>query len=462
MAVPSSETIVALATPAGEGAVGIVRLSGPGAPAVASRIFTSRKGVAGAPDAPFRLTLGRVVDPESGEPIDEVLAVHMPAPTSYTGEDVIEFQAHGGRLILERILRAALAAGAQMAVPGEFTRRAFLNGRLDLSQAEAVIDLIRSRSDGARRAALRQLQGGLSREILRLKENLTELSARVEADLDFGEEEGLGAPIESRDLEAPIGALRNLLSQEKAGLRLREGLQVCVCGRTNVGKSSIVNRMLDSDRSIVTSHPGTTRDTVESVTSFGGLPTLFIDTAGFGTPRDPVEEEGIKRSRQKLAAADLAVVVLDSSAPLDEEDRALLGETVSSRSLVVLNKGDLPCRIDSTELPPLVAGRTTLITSAATGAGLEDLRLAIAAALRSRVSGDGSEDPLITNARHFEALRGALQALEQAQESVAAARPLEMVAADLRAALGRLGEIIGEAATEDLLDRIFAQFCIGK
>jgi len=452
-------TIAAIATAPGEGAIGIVRLSGPGAFTIVSRIFSSRKG---RPPEPWHLTLGRIRDPVRSEDIDEVLAVVMPGPRTYTGEDMVEFQAHGGRLILEGILQAVLASGARVAAPGEFTKRAFLSGRLDLTQAEAVIDLIRARSERARKEALRQLDGRLSQTLGQLKEALTVLSARIEAELDFAEESGLEGEIPADTIESAAGTLEELLSTVGKGRVLREGIQVTLSGRSNVGKSSIINVLIDEERSIVTPFPGTTRDTIESRLLVEGTAVLIVDTAGLGPAGEAVEEEGIRRSREKLQAADLAVIVIDSSVSLDKTDRETLRATALQPSLVVFNKIDLPEVADRGEVMDLTGERPLVQTSALTGAGMDDLHAAIGAAARKLLEGNSQEDPLITSSRHADALGRALAALRRAGREFEGSSTLDLIAAEVREALSALGEVTGETATEDILDRIFSQFCVGK
>jgi tRNA modification GTPase len=454
---PRPETIVAIATPPGEGAVGIVRLSGPSANTMAKEMFSG-----GGELVPYRLTLGHLRHPETGRAIDEVMTVFMPGPKSYTGEDTIEFHAHGGRVVLARILEAAVAGGARPAAPGEFTRRAFLNGRLDLSQAEAVIDLIRSRSAAAQEAALEQLRGGLSRAVGELRDSLGDAAAELEASIEFGEEEDLERMSSGERLGQAAEGIRTLLEGERGTRILQRGLEVVLTGRTNVGKSSIINMLDNSSRSIVTPSPGTTRDTIDIPLVLEGISLLLVDTAGFGSPKDEAEEEGIRRSMEKLSAGDANLVVLDSSEPLHESDRRLLRKTDDRPSLVILNKRDLESRTSVDEVRSLSGKRTVVEMSAKTGEGLEGLRRALAGCLRELASEEGGESSILINARHADALRRALAALERARENVALGGALDMLAADLREALAALGEITGQTVTDDVLDRIFSSFCIGK
>ncbi len=456
------ETVVAIATPPGEGAIGIVRLTGPHVRSVGERIFRAQRGFSFEEMVPYRLTLGYVLDPEASDEIDEVLAVFMPSPRSYTGEDMVEFQAHGGRAVLEKILQSAILSGARAAEPGEFTRRAFLNGRLDLTQAEAVIDLIRSRTSAARREALRQLKGLLSRRVEGIRSSLTDVSAAMEALLDFSEDDLLPEIAAFPLLDEARRTIGVLLDSAGDGRVVREGLHIILTGRVNVGKSSILNALLGKDLSIVTPHPGTTRDVVEGTLSHGGFEIVLSDTAGLGVARDPVEEEGIRRSRQTLEQADLAAVVIDASEPLRETDRDILRQTAARPSIVVLNKADLPPATDRTEISALVEGRAVILTSARTGEGIDDLRRQFGRSLEDFLSAHGTEDPLITNSRHFDILRRVRTCLERAGDNLARRRPLELAATGLREALSTLGELTGDTATEEILDRIFSRFCIGK
>jgi tRNA modification GTPase len=456
------ETVVAIATPPGEGAIGIVRLTGPDVCSVGERIFHGQRGRPFKEMVPYRLTLGYLRNPESSEEIDEVLAVFMPSPRSYTGEDMAEFQAHGGRAILEKILQAAILSGARPAKPGEFTRRAFLNGRLDLAQAEAVIDLIRSRTGSAHREALRQLKGVLSEKTKEIRSSLTEVSAAMEALLDFSEDDAIPEVAAYPLLDEARRSVGELLDSAVGGRMVREGLHAIVTGRANVGKSSIINALLGAERSIVTPHPGTTRDVVEGILSCGGLEIVISDTAGLGTARDPAEEEGIRRSRQTLERSDLAAVVIDSSEPLQETDREILRETAARPSIVVLNKIDLSPVADRTEVSALAGGRTVLQTSAKKGSGIDALRRQFGRALEDSLSPHGTEGPLVTNTRHLDLLRRVRISLDRAAASLARRQPLELAATDIREALSTLGELTGDTATEEILDRIFSQFCIGK
>lgn len=469
------DTIAAIATPPGVGGVGIVRISGPDAFALGLKLFRPFTGDSpNAPPPSHHLTYGHAIDPTSGEVLDEVLAAFMQAPHTYTREDVVELQAHGGPLVLKRILTAALSAGARAARPGEMTLRAFLNGRLDLAQAEAVNVLITAQTDAGRRLALRQLSGDLSTQIRRARDATTAALVRIEASIDFPDDEV--PPPDPTELATLIAEARSeiehLLSGSERGRLLRDGLSVALIGRPNVGKSSLLNALLGAERAIVTPIAGTTRDTIEEYANIGGVPVHLIDTAGLTPSDDPIERIGVERSRSAARAADLLLFVLDGSTPLSPPDEAAISdlralvtpddsEAVSTRSvLLVLNKADLPPAFTEEEARSLWPGAPIVQTSALTADGTAALEQAIAnAALSGEVQ---SGDVLVASARHADALRRTLEYLTEATNTLAEGVPLDFVSIDLRASLEALGEITGETASADLLDRIFAEFCIGK
>ena len=374
---------------------------------------------------------------------------------------MVEFQAHGSRTILEKIVSLAVASGARVAAPGEFTRRAFLNDRLDLAQAEAVIDVIRSRSNAARGAALGQLKGALSKRVAVIKDSLTNISVTVESLVDFGEEELPGEHSSPPSLAEPIALLKDLLARAPAGRVCREGYRVTFTGRRNVGKSSIINMLTGEDRSIVTSQPGTTRDPIENPLLLEGGEAILIDTAGLGPAEDAVEEEGIRRSLLKLDDADLAVVVIDTSEPPEEREEGLLRDTANRPSFIVLNKSDLPADGNGVD-PALFAGRRTIRTSAKSGDGLDELYAAIGEEMTRHLKGDDSGGIIALNARHVDVLERTLRALERAEETLAGKNALDLAGTEVREALDILGEITGETATEEILSAIFSRFCVGK
>ncbi|HEX8033626.1 MAG TPA: tRNA uridine-5-carboxymethylaminomethyl(34) synthesis GTPase MnmE [Ktedonobacterales bacterium] len=467
------ETIAAIATPPGIGGIGIVRISGPDAFAVGRRIFHSSTQGDELPPSHL-LTYGHVVDAGSGETIDEVLAVFMRAPRTYTREDVVEIHAHGGPLVLQRILELTFAAGARAARAGEMTLRAFLNGRLDLAQAEAVMSLINAESDAGRRLALRQLQGDLSTRVQRTRADVLAALVRIEASIDFPEEEvpppnpgELGGFID--EARAQIG---ELLAGANRGRLMREGLRVALIGRPNVGKSSLLNALLRTERAIVTPIPGTTRDTVEERATIGGIVLHLVDTAGLTPTDDPVERVGVERSRAAARTADLIIFVLDGSAPLTdldgqaaEELRAVQAgaqtEAAGVTPLVLaINKADLPAVVGDDEAQVLWPEAALVHTSTVTPDGITRLEQAIT---RMALGGQAvAGDVLVSSARHRDALRRAGEHLAAAATTLADGLPLDFVSVDLRGSLESLGEITGETATGDLLDRIFAEFCIGK
>jgi tRNA modification GTPase len=453
-----SDTIAAISTPAGEAGIGIVRLSGPGAVGIANEIFQSPKGK--KPSTSHRVLYGLIRDPESGADVDEVLLTVMRAPHTYTREDVVEINCHGGMVPMKRVLELALRYGARLAEPGEFTKRAFLNGRIDLSQAEAALDLIRAKTEAAEKIALEQLRGALSDEVNSLREKLIDVCANVEAHLDFPEEE-----IEPRTLEeikkeiSGAGKRISALSESfNKGRFFREGLKTAIVGRPNVGKSSLLNALLGSERAIVTEAPGTTRDTIEEHLNINGLPLRVVDTAGIREAHGMAEKEGVRRSLQALEDADLVLGVLDGSAPLHEEDHELLEKLRDKNSIIVVNKKDLGTveSISDSEF----GVRSKIALSARTGDGLDELKRTIyESALAS--GGSGTEGVVVTNLRHKLSLDAAGEGLRNALASLNR-NPLEITAVELRASLDSLGEIVGEVTTEDILNRIFENFCIGK
>jgi tRNA modification GTPase len=462
----AADTIAAISTPLGEAGIGIVRLSGPHAYAIARRLFRPRH-----PHPQWRshrLYLGHIVDPD-GAIIDEVLLAFMQAPHTYTREDVVEINCHSGYGVLRRILDLALAAGARLARPGEFTLRAFLSGRLDLTQAEAVLEIIQARTETQVQVAAGHLHGQLGQRLRSVRQDLLDLLARVEAALDFPEEAGELSPNALRaGLTIQIDSLKALADTYAAGRLLTEGLLVVIAGRPNVGKSSLLNRLLDMERAIVTEIPGTTRDLVEECLTLQGVVVRFSDTAGLRPARDQVEELGIARARERLRQADLVLYLVDNSAPLASEDEAALAEFAGRRGLVVINKIDLPQQLSEDDLSRCTAWPLIKI-SARTGAGIAALKEEIAA----QALGGGLEvqEQMITQARHHQHLGHCLTYLGQAKELLTPFErnrendhepPWELVALELAAAIRELGEITGEEVGESILDRIFGQFCLGK
>ena len=453
------DTIAAIATPVGEAGLAVIRISGGNALAVAEACFEpSGKGAAQPSVAPSHtIHYGHIV--QKGRRIDEVLVAVMRAPRTFTREDVVEITCHGGMLPAKMVLDVVLASGARSAEPGEFTRRAFLNGRLDLAQAEAVADLIHARTELALRVANHQLEGRLSSRVNQLRDQLMRSLAHVEAHIDFPEED-IAPDTRAqlvRSLEQVSGSMDQLLRTADEGRILRRGIRGAIVGRPNAGKSSLLNRLLGHDRAIVSTIAGTTRDTIEETANIRGIPVVFVDTAGLREARDEIEVEGIRRSRKSLEEAEFVLHVLDASEPVTDADRAFLAELSGKKKILVLNKTDLPRRLNIAS-ENLGKG---IPVCCLTGAGIERLKDAIKdLAWSGELSAEASE--AMINSRHQGALQRSSRAVEQALGGLRAELTLELVALDLRAAANAVGEIVGKTTTEDLLDSIFTQFCIGK
>ncbi len=443
------ETIVAVSTPPGRGGIGVVRLSGPAAIEILDRFFTSTDGT-----ELRRARYGTLRSPD-GEHIDHVVATTYRGPHSYTGQDVVEISAHGNPVVLERIVELALEAGARRATAGEFTLRAVAAGKMDLAQAEAVRDFVDAQTRTQARTAMLQMEGGLAKRIKPHKEALLGIVAELEAGIDFAEDD---VPIPSgtliaERLEPMTAELSVLVDSFQYGRLLAEGFSLAIAGKPNVGKSSIFNRLVHNERAIVTEVPGTTRDVLTETVELGGVPIRFADTAGVRQATDKVEAIGVDRTIETVAEADLTLVVLDGSRPLDDDDSHVLERVKALPHLVVINKQDLPASWDSAD------GWNAVRMSALNGKGLEQLRSAI----RSRIDGHaGAETLVVTSARQKDVITRARSSLAQASSALRADVPHEMVLLDLYAGLTALGELAGEVATEDVLGRIFSTFCIGK
>ena len=454
-----SDTIAAIATPLGEGGLAVLRVSGPQALAIADRCFAPKGIASKKPSGASSHTIHYGHIKRDDRVIDEVLVSVLRAPRTFTREDVVEISCHGGLLPARLVLDALLAAGARLAEAGEFTKRAFLNGRLDLAQAEAVADLIHARTDLAVSAANEQLAGKLSQRIRELRADLLTTLAHVEAHLDFPDEDiapDTRGQLLAR-LDRGVAFMDELLRTAHDGQVLRRGVRAAIVGRPNAGKSSLLNQLLGHDRAIVSPTPGTTRDTIEETASIRGVPVVFIDTAGLRDTADAVEAEGVRRSRVALERAELILHLLDASEPLDAADQRHLEEFSDRKRLLVINKCDLPRRLEV----PAQSGARVLEISCATGAGLEALRDAI----RDTVCTGGLNAEMLQvmiNSRHQDALQRSRAATLRSAEALRADRTLELVALDLRIAVQAVGEIVGETTTEDLLDVVFSQFCIGK
>lgn len=474
----NNDTIAAIATPLGEGAIGIVRISGKDAIPIADSLFSSPKNKKLADTGTHRLIYGFIKDPATDKKVDEVLIAIMKAPLTYTREDIVEINCHGGILPLRKILELVLKSGARLAEPGEFTKRAFLNGRIDLPQAEAVIDVIRARTEVSGRVALGQLSGGLSGEITSLRDRLTTVCVHIEVYIDFPEEDIDPTSMETllSEVEALKGSLSLLSESFEEGRFFRDGLKVAIIGRPNVGKSSLLNALLKRDRAIVTEMPGTTRDVLEECLNIKGLPVRIMDTAGIREALDLPEREGVMRSLRALEEADLIIGLIDGSVPLHAEDAEILSRVKDCKALIAINKSDLAAAEKEAEAKLISYSANIVRISAKTGIGLDMLKdklLEIAFKKGQGVRGEGqvkgnklsfseNNGVIVTNIRHKDAIDKALDALKRASDVLESGQPLEIIAFEMHDALDRLGEIVGAVTTEDILNRIFSEFCIGK
>ena len=474
----TTDTIAAIATPPGIGGIGVIRISGADAFALVLPLVQRSQGQGEVPPS-HQLTYARIIDPLSQEVLDDVLVAFMRAPATYTREDVVEIQGHGGPLILRRMLSAVLKQGARMAQPGEFTLRAFLNGRIDLAQAEAVMDLIGAQTEAGQRLAVQQLRGRLSEQLQVARHAILNVIAQIEVSIDFPEEDVPTPQATTLHglVEVAQRQIEQLLAGAEQGRLYKQGLRTAIIGRPNVGKSSLLNALLRTDRAIVTPVAGTTRDTVEEVANLRGIPLHLIDTAGITPTDDPIEQIGVQRSRAAAEGADVIMLVFDGSEALTEQDRSVCTEVQAmgfgppndinvsySRErpvIIVVNKDDASQAIDMDELQRLWPTSTVVHTSTRTGSGLPALEDTLAELVLAGKT-VSSESVLVTSTRHQEALQRAAEHLRASQRSLEQDLPLDFVSIDLRAAYEALGEVTGEAASDDLLDTIFHEFCIGK
>ena len=451
------DTIAAISTPVGEGGIAIVRVSGPRAFELADRIFHSPRG---RPSEFPSHTIHFGAIGTNGEILDRVMLTVMRTPRTYTKEDTIEINCHGGILTARKVLSACLQNGVRLAEPGEFTKRAFLNGRIDLTQAEAVMDLIRARTDRAHALAVHELEGHLSAKVNDVRQQLITMLAHIEAHIDFPEDDVSAGSREGilRDMETALAFLGSLLATAHEGKILREGITAVIVGRPNVGKSSLLNALLGQDRSIVTPVPGTTRDTVEELANIHGVPFRLIDTAGIRRARGHIETVGLQRTQSALQQSEFVLHVLDLSRPFAVADHEIATQCAKKQTLLVLNKQDLPRRL---RVPEALSGHEAIAVSATTGQGLQDLRGKL---LKFALSGAaGTTDAAIAiNERHKISLTSAHNSLTSAHQMLTNNEPLEIVSQQLRAALDAVGEVTGKSSTDDILDRIFSAFCIGK
>lgn len=456
-----TDTIAAISTPIGEGAIAIVRLSGPEAISLAADVFEGKslKDV----DS-HTIQYGKVVDPVTKELAEEVMVSVMRAPKTFTREDIVEINCHGGLVSVNRVLEIMLAKGARLAEPGEFTKRAFLNGRIDLSQAEAVMDLIRAKTDKAMNVALKQMDGRLSKLIQTLRQELLETVAHVEVNIDYPEyddvEEMTHALMEEKTKEVGL-EIEKLLEVATQGKILREGLATAIIGRPNVGKSSLMNTLVQENKAIVTEIPGTTRDIIEEYVNVRGVPLRLVDTAGIRETEDIVERIGVDRSRQVLKESDLILFVLNYNEALSDEDKKLFEAVQGLEYIVIINKTDLEQKLDLEEVKAFAEGKSVVTTSLIEEQGVDELEQAIANTFFSGEV-DAGDLTYVSNVRHIQLLKQAKQALDDAREAIELGMPMDIVQIDVTRSWEFMGEIIGDTASDSLIDQLFSQFCLGK
>ncbi|MFT8363833.1 MAG: tRNA uridine-5-carboxymethylaminomethyl(34) synthesis GTPase MnmE [Sporolactobacillus sp.] len=456
------DTIAAIATPIGEGAISIIRLSGPEAIASADRLFKGSVPLAEA--ASHTIHYGKIIDPSSGEIIEEAMASVMRQPKTFTREDIVEINCHGGLLSVNRVLEKVLQQEVRLAEPGEFTKRAFLNGRIDLSQAEAVMDLIRAKSDQALRAALGQMDGFLSQKVRDLREQLLSMLAAVEVNIDYPEyddAEVMTNQLICQKAAAVLSQLKQLLATAKQGRILRDGLATAIIGRPNVGKSSLLNRLTHQNKAIVTDIPGTTRDVIEEYVTLNGIPLRLIDTAGIRETEDVVEKIGVSRSRAALQSADLVLLLLNGNDALQDEDRQLLALIDQRPAIILVNKVDLPQKLTRSNLQALAGKHPIIQMSLLNETGLRQLEQTIHR-LFFNAEISKNEAQYVTNPRHIAILQKASQALEEAVTASKSGLPVDMIQIDVQRSWHFLGEIIGETVSDQLINELFSKFCLGK
>jgi tRNA modification GTPase len=467
----SDDTIAAISTPVGEGGIGIVRVSGTRAIQVADRIFAAKSGRALAACDSHTVHYGRIISrgaenvPHGDTPshiIDEVLVTMMRAPRTYTREDVVEINCHGGMQALSGVLDLCVKNGARIAEPGEFTKRAFLNGRIDLVQAEAVLDMIRAKTESSLKVAASQLEGGLSEKINDLRDKVIGIAAHIEASIDFPEEElDIITDRTKEDVDDILRELKHLIDTAPEGMILREGVLAVICGKPNAGKSSLMNLLLKRDRVIVTPVPGTTRDAVEEMINLKGIPIRLVDTAGIGQTDDVVEKEGIKRSKGYLEKAEIALLVFDGATKLDKEDRDIIKLLENKKKLVIINKIDLPKKLVDSELRQLFKGEVIVEISVEHRTNIDILEKAIVDAVWRGHIHQG-ESIVVANSRHKALLDNAYRNMTAVKTLIVKGDWPELVAVDLKEAIYNLGLVVGKSVSDDILNRIFERFCIGK
>lgn len=456
------DTITSISTPMGEGAIGIVRLSGPEAVEIGDKLYKGKKKLKDVPS--HTINYGHIIDPETDEVVEEVMISVLCAPKTFTREDIIEINCHGGILTINRILELTMTHGARMAEPGEYTKRAFLNGRIDLSQAEAVMDFIRSKTDRASKVAMNQIEGRLSDLIKRQRQSILEILAQVEVNIDYPEYDDV-EDATTEFLLAQSKKIKNeidqLLETGTQGKIMREGLSTVIVGKPNVGKSSMLNNLIQDNKAIVTEVAGTTRDVLEEYVNVRGVPLRLVDTAGIRDTEDIVEKIGVERSRKALSEADLILFVLNNNEPLTEEDRTLYEVIKNEDAIVIVNKTDLERRLDIEEVKTMIGDTPLIQTSMLKQEGIDELELQI----RDLFFGgevQNQDMTYVSNSRHISLLKQARQTIQDAIDAAEAGIPMDMVQIDLTRTWEILGEIIGESASDELINQLFSQFCLGK
>ena len=456
------DTITSISTPMGEGAIGIVRLSGPQAIEIGDILYKGKKNLSEVET--HTINYGHIIDPETNETVEEVMVSVLRTPKTFTREDIIEINCHGGILTINRILELTMTYGARMAEPGEYTKRAFLNGRIDLSQAEAVMDFIRSKTDRASKVAMNQIEGRLSDLIKKQRQSILEILAQVEVNIDYPEYDDVEDATTDFLLEQSKRIkeeINQLLETGAQGKIMREGLSTVIVGRPNVGKSSMLNNLIQDNKAIVTEVAGTTRDVLEEYVNVRGVPLRLVDTAGIRDTEDIVEKIGVERSRKALSEADLILFVLNNNEPLTEDDQTLFEVIKNEDVIVIINKTDLEQRLDVSELREMIGDMPLIQTSMLKQEGIDELEIQIKDLL---FGGEVQNQDMtyVSNSRHISLLKQARQSIQDAIDAAESGIPMDMVQIDLTRTWEILGEIIGESASDELIDQLFSQFCLGK
>lgn len=456
------DTITSISTPMGEGAIGIVRLSGPQAIEIGDILYKGKKKLSEVET--HTINYGHIIDPETDETVEEVMVSVLRAPKTFTREDIIEINCHGGILTINRILELTMTYGARMAEPGEYTKRAFLNGRIDLSQAEAVMDFIRSKTDRASKVAMNQIEGRLSDLIKKQRQSILEILAQVEVNIDYPEYDDVEDATTDFLLEQSKRIkeeINRLLETGAQGKIMREGLSTVIVGRPNVGKSSMLNNLIQDNKAIVTEVAGTTRDVLEENVNVRGVPLRLVDTAGIRDTEDIVEKIGVERSRKALSEADLILFVLNNNEPLTEDDQTLFEVIKNEDVIVIINKTDLEQRLDVSELREMIGDMPLIQTSMLKQEGIDELEIQIKDLF---FGGEVQNQDMtyVSNSRHISLLKQARQSIQDAIDAAESGIPMDMVQIDLTRTWEILGEIIGESASDELIDQLFSQFCLGK